>query len=328
MIVITGGAGFIGSNLIAGLEKKGYKDIVIIDSLNQENKWRNISKRFISEIIRPEDTFEFLDNCEEKIEAIIHLGSLNSYVEATADEIINTNFGLSLDLWDWCVENKVRFIYASSASTYGNGENGFNDVFTSDALAKLSPQNPYAWSKHLFDRKVCSIIEEGKHIPPQYVGLKLFDVYGPNEYHKGKHKSIVSQVFPFAKEDKYFSLFCSHNPQYENGKQAHDFIWIEDVVDVFIWLLENKKVNGLFNLGSGEPRNFYDLASNVYKALGKEPKIDFVDMPENLRANYQYFSKANIEKLRQAGYSKPMTSIEHGIYKYVTEFLNNKDIYQ
>ncbi len=328
MIIVTGGAGFIGSNIVAGLENNGYKDIVIIDSLNQDNnKWQNISKRMISEIILPEDTFEFLDNCEDKIEAIIHLGAINSYIECPPDDIVNTNFGLSLDLWDWCVENKVRFIYASSADTYGNGEHGFEDKFSSAELAKLKQLTPYAWSKHLFDRKICSLVEEGRPTPPQYVGLKLFDVYGPNEYHKGRHKSIVAQAFPFAKDDKYFSLFRSHNLKYENGKQIHDFIWVGDVVDVVLWALQNKKINGLFNLGSGDARSFYDLVANVYKALGKEPKIDFVDMPENLRGQYQYLCTANIEKLREAGYNKPMTSIEQGIYKYVTEFLNTEDNY-
>ena len=328
MYVVTGGAGFIGSNIVAALEEKGHNDIVVVDRLRNENKWRNIAKRELRDIVAPENIFDYINKNQISIDAIIHMGAISSTMEKDADLIFKTNFSLPLALWKWCSVNQIPFIYASSAATYGDGANGFNDNEAPEHLAQLKPLNAYGWSKNLFDKRAVRNVFNKKRTPPQWVGLKFFNVYGPNEYHKGVQKSVVSHVFDVAKDDKSFSLFKSHNPNYKDGEQLRDFVWVGDCVNVILWLLENRNVSGIFNVGSGEARSFLDLARNVYKCLGKEPKIDFVDTPEIIRDKYQYYTKADISKLREAGYDKPMTSLENGIKEYVTNYLNNYDPYR
>lgn len=234
---------------------------------------------------------------------------------------------MSWKLWEFCRDNNKQFIYASSAATYGNGEYDFQDRDDLFYLNKLQPLNPYGWSKLFFDKRVVREVTDGKKTPKQYVGLKFFNVYGPNEYHKGEQKSVIAHIFPQVKNNEEVKLFKSYNPKYKDGEQLRDFVWVGDVVDVIVWMLQHPHINGLFNVGSGEARSFYDLAKATWNAMGKEPKINYKEMPENLKGKYQYYTKANIDKLRLFGYIKEMTSLEDGIKKYVQNYLNNDDMY-
>lgn len=328
MYVVTGGAGFIGSNILAALEERGLRPLVVVDRLRDGTKWRNISKREITDVVTPEHVFDFLESHRSKIKAIIHMGAISATTERDADKIVTNNFNLTIALYKWCAVHRVRFIYASSAATYGDGSHGFDDNASIEHLSLLQPLNAYGWSKHLFDRRLARQLSEGRQTPPQWVGLKFFNVYGPNEYHKGGQSSVVSQVFPHARENAYFNLFKSHNPDYEDGGQMRDFVWVGDCVDVIMWLLDNPQVSGLFNLGTGKARTFRDLASAVYKALGKEPRIRFVDTPMQIRDKYQYFTEARMDRLREAGYTKPMTSLEDGVTRYVQQYLDKADPYR
>lgn len=328
MFVVTGGAGFIGSNILEALERRHKRPLVVVDRLREGVKWRNISKREVTDIVTPEHIFDFLDSHRRKIEAVIHMGAVSATTEQDADKIVTNNFNLTIALYKWCAVHGVRFIYASSAATYGDGSHGFDDNASIEHLSLLQPLNAYGWSKHLFDRRLARQISENRQTPPQFVGLKFFNVYGPNEYHKGGQSSVVSQVYPHARENAYFSLFKSHHPDYEDGGQLRDFVYIDDCVDVIMWLLDNPQVSGLFNLGTGKARTFRDLAAAVYKALGKEPQIRFVDTPMAIRNKYQYFTEARMDRLREAGYAKPFTSLEDGVTKYVQQYLSQPDPYR
>lgn len=326
MIVITGGTGFIGSYLAAALDARGER-VVVCDWLGTEDKWRNIAKRDLEHIIAPESLFDFLNDYAGDIEAIFHMGAISATTEKDADAIAENNFRLSRDLWGWCKNNGCRLIYASSAATYGDGSSGFTDDETIEGLAKFKPLNAYGWSKHLFDRWVAQRKKHAGRGPSQCVGLKFFNVYGPNEYHKGSMRSVVHQIFPYAKRNEAFSLFKSHHPDYADGGQLRDFVWVGDCVDVMLWMFDHPKVNGLFNMGTGQARSFADLAKAVYVAAGAEPKITYRDMPEELRGKYQYFTQADMSKLRQAGYTAEFTPLEEGIRKYVQDFLEKPDPY-
>ncbi len=328
MILITGGAGFIGSNLVAKLDLHAEKhDLVVCDRLGTDDKWRNIAKHEFHDFIRPEDLKSYLNSHIGQIHYIFHLGAISSTTERDADLIVHENFALSKWLWKWAAQNKVRFVYASSASTYGDGSNGFDDEFSPEALAKLRPLNPYGWSKHAFDRYIARQVTRGDIQPPQWAGLKFFNVYGPNEYHKGSQQSVVSTIFPRIIADASARLFKSYHPDYKDGGQQRDFVWVGDCIDVMLWLYENPQVSGVFNLGSGEARTFEDLALAVFTALGKKAKIEYVDMPEGLKAKYQYYTKANMDRLRAVGYSKPLTPLEEGVGIYVREYLATEDAY-
>ena len=328
MIVITGGAGFIGSNILAALEERGETGLVVCDRLRNHDKWKNIGKRELTDLVHPEQLFDFLAANREPLKAVIHMGAVSSTTETDADHIIANNFSLSLALWKWCSAHDVRFIYASSAATYGDGQAGFDDEHGLAHMAKLHPLNPYGWSKHLFDRRVARKLADGSRPPPQWAGLKFFNVYGPNEYHKGTQQSVVSQIYPHAVADAAYPLFRSHHPDYTDGGQMRDFIWVGDVVDVVMWLYDHPQVSGLFNVGTGKARTFMDLASAVYRALGKEPNIKFQDTPLAIRDKYQYFTEARMDRLRQAGYTKDFTSVEDGVTQYVTGFLATTDRYR
>ena len=328
MYVITGGAGFIGSNIAWGLEALGLGPVAIVDRLREAEKWRNVSEREIAHVVDPENLMTFLASHGQDITAIIHMGAISSTTERNVDLIIENNFRLSVALWDWCTANTVRFIYASSAATYGDGTQGFEDESTGMALARLKPLNPYGWSKHLFDRRVSRIIADGGVTPPQWAGLKFFNVYGPNEYHKGRMQSVVAQVYTSAAANEAAILFRSHHSGYVDGGQLRDFIWVGDCIDIVNWLLDTPSVSGLFNCGTGKARSFADLAAAVYRALGKEPNIEFVDTPEDIRERYQYFTEATMDRLRGAGYEKPMTELEDGVRSYVVDFLHTDDPYR
>ncbi len=328
MIIVTGGAGFIGSNILAGLQEKGYKDIVVVDTLGTDEKWKNIAKRELAGIVSPENLNDFLTQKESQITAVIHMGAISATTEKDVDLIKRSNIDLTWALWCFCRDFKKKFIFASSAATYGDGDKGFDDNDDLQYLNDLRPLNAYGWSKAFMDRKFAREKLEGRACPPQYVGLKFFNVYGPNEYHKGGQKSVVAHIFPLVKEDKEVLLFKSYHPAYKDGWQLRDFVWVGDIVNVILWMLENPQVSGLFNVGAGEARSFYDLAAATFQALGKEPKIGYKEMPEELRGKYQYYTKANIDKLRNVGYTAQMTKLENGIRTYVQDFLNKEDMYR
>ena len=328
MIVVTGGAGFIGSNLIAELEGRGETELVICDRLRQAGKWQNISKREPAALVFPEQLPEFLERNASRIRAIFHMGAISSTLETDADLIVATNVHLSANLWRWCAENELPFIYASSAATYGDGAAGFDDDGTIAGLSRLRPMNPYGWSKHLFDRRVARWVAEGAATPPQWVGLKFFNVYGPNEYHKGAMQSLVAKSFPAASAGDPVTLFRSHDPNYADGEQSRDFVYVQDCVSVMLWLLDHPDVSGLFNLGTGKARTFSDLIESMFAALNKEPAIDWIDTPAEIRDRYQYFTQAEMGGLREAGYHTEFMSVEDGVGAYVRLFLATDDPYR
>lgn len=323
MIIVTGGTGFIGSNLVAGLEVLGERDIVICDTLGTGDKWRNIAKRELRDIVHPERLFDYLEAHKDKINVIFHMGAISATTETDVDLITETNIVLSRSLWKWCAANNKRFIYASSAATYGDGHQGFEDVQTTDGLSKLRPLNAYGWSKHVFDRRVARVLENGaEDTPAQWAGLKFFNVYGPNEYHKDDQMSVICKLYPQVMAGASAKLFKSHHPDYEDGGQLRDFVYVKDCVNVMLWLYNNPDVSGLFNVGTGKARSFKDLAEATFSAAGKEPKINYIDMPENLREKYQYFTEADMSKLRAAGYDAEFTSLEEGVKDYVQNYMS------
>ncbi len=328
MIVITGGAGFIGSNLVAALEARGGESLVVVDRLRTGDKWRNLGKRELLAIVPPEELFDYLEDRRGDIQTVFHMGAVSTTTETDADRIIGTNLTLPQRLWSWCAESRVRLIYASSAATYGDGRAGFDDDWSSAALAKLTPLNAYGWSKHLFDRWVARQIERGYPTPPQWAGLKFFNVYGPNEYHKAGQQSVVAHIADHVIRGGRATLFRSHNPDYADGGQLRDFVPVGDAVAMMMWLYDTPRVSGLFNVGTGKARSFLDLARAVFAALGKEPDVHYVDTPDNIRANYQYFTEAKMDRLRAAGCPVPATSLEDGVKAYVQGYLTQPDRYR
>ena len=326
--MVTGGAGFIGSNIVAALEEKRRGAIVVCDRLRDGDKWRNIAKRELADIVHPDNLLPYLDAHQKDVEAIIHMGAISATTETDADLIVEINFRLSMALWNWCAEHEVRFVYASSAATYGDGNEGFVDDSDPGALSGLRPLNAYGWSKHLFDRRVMRLLADGAPKPPQWAGLKFFNVYGPNENHKGTMKSVAAHIFPALKDGQPAKLFKSHHPDYADGGQLRDFVWVGDCVDVVLWLLDNPQTNGLYNCGTGQARSFADLAGAVFQAMGKNTRIEYIPMPENIREKYQYFTEADMARLRTAGFEKPFTTLEDGMAAYVRQFLDSADPYR
>ncbi|HUA53273.1 MAG TPA: ADP-glyceromanno-heptose 6-epimerase [Candidatus Sulfotelmatobacter sp.] len=328
MIIVTGGAGFIGSNLVAALNDRGLYEVVVVDRLGDGAKWRNLAKRELAGLVAPGALFGFLDAHAPEIEAVFHLGAISSTTETDTDLIAENNFALSLRLWEWCGWRGTRLIYASSAATYGDGAAGFDDALDVEALARLRPLNAYGWSKHLFDRRIARLVGIGAPTPRQWAGLKFFNVYGPNEYHKGAQRSVVAHLWPRVVADEPAVLFRSHRPGIAHGDQARDFVWVGDCVAVLLWLYDNPPVCGLFNVGSGTARSFKDLATAVFAAAGKPPRIDYVDTPVEIRDKYQYFTEARLERLRAAGFTAPTVALEDGVRRYVREFLMTDDPYR
>ncbi|MEI7934128.1 MAG: ADP-glyceromanno-heptose 6-epimerase [Chlorobiaceae bacterium] len=322
MIIITGGAGFIGSAMLWELNRRGEENIIIIDDLGSTTteKWRNLSGLHFADVI-PIHLFPDLleKDAFEGVSAIIHMGANSSTTETDADHLLTNNFVYSKKIASFCMKHDVRLVYASSAATYGDGSNGYSDDI--QQLDRLRPLNMYGYSKQLFDRWA---IKNG--ILDKAAGLKFFNVYGPNEYHKGDMSSVAYKAFHQIQEKGSVKLFQSHRPDYKNGEQLRDFISVKDCTRIMMWLLENA-VAGIFNVGSGEARSFKDLATATFSALGKQPLIDYVPMPETLRDKYQYYTCADITKLRQAGFSEPLTSIEDGIRDYVQHYLSTERPY-
>jgi ADP-L-glycero-D-manno-heptose 6-epimerase len=326
MILVTGGAGFIGSNVVAALGERG-APVAVCDRLGSDDRWRNLAKTEFRELIEPDRLDDWLRS-QQRLEAVIHLGAISSTTERDADLIFEANVRLSARIWDWCAAHRTPLIYASSAATYGAGAQGFDDDQRPEALAGLRPLNAYGWSKHVFDRRVLRSVGAGESSPPQWAGLKFFNVYGPNEYHKGTMQSVVAQKYPLVADGRPVTLFRSHHPDYPDGGQMRDFIYVDDCVDVMLWLLEHPSVSGLFNLGTGRARSFADLARAIAAAAGVPSQLEYIPMPEAIRPNYQYFTEARMHKLRDAGYERPFTSIEDGVRRYVERYLAGPDRYR
>jgi len=329
IVFVTGGAGFIGSNIVARLAEDHDLDVVVCDRLREADlgKWRNIAKHPIGDFVAPEQMFEWLEKRWRDVELVVHMAAVSSTTEPDADKIVHSNFTLSRDLFRWCADHQRRFVYASSAATYGGGENGFDDDNSLEALAKLRPLNTYGWSKALFDLFAARQAARD-YAPPQWVGLKFFNVYGPNEEHKHAMKSVASQIWPKVHDGQTVQLFKSYRPEVPDGGQLRDFVYVRDVAEVIRWLLHNPEVSGIYNLGSGCARSFEDMARQVFKAAGRPSQIEFTPMPPAIRDKYQYFTEARMDRLAGAGYQSPLTSLEEGIDDYVGRFLSQADPYR
>ena len=326
MLLVTGGAGFIGSNVVAALNEAGRGDVAVCDILGHDGKWRNLAKRQLADIVPPAELSCWLKG--RTLEAVIHLGAISETTATDGDLVVETNFRFSLKLLDWCTETSTPFIYASSAATYGDGAQGFADDPSLKALKALRPMNLYGWSKHLFDMAVASRIERGEKLPPQWVGLKFFNVFGPNEYHKGTMMSVLARRFDDIRSGRVVQLFKSHRDGVADGDQRRDFIYVDDVVRVVMWLLATPNVSGLFNVGTGTARSFRDMMLSAYSALGAKPNIQYIDMPEAIRGSYQYFTQSDDRRLLAAGYNGGFTALEDSVGLYVRGFLDRDDRYR
>lgn len=314
MIIVTGGAGFIGSCIVRTLNDAGRNDIIIVDDIGETDKWMNMrNKRFIKYVHK----CEFLSELPtyDNVEAIIHMGAQSATTERDFDYLWMNNFEYTKALWNYCAEKQISFIYASSAATYGDGSLGFDDMMDIDLLR---PLNGYGYSKQLFDQWVR---HQATSFPKQHVGLKFFNVYGPNEYFKGSMASMVFHGFNQIMKDGEIRLFKSCNPEYEDGGQLRDFVYVKDICSVIAWLLEHTSVSGLFNVGTGKAQSFRDLAEATFHTLGMKPNIIYIDMPEKLRGKYQYYTQARMEHLRAAGYDKPFADVKTGVADYVQNYL-------
>lgn len=328
MIIVTGAAGFIGSNIVASLEAEGYENIVIADWFEEGEKWRNVVKRRISAFVAPEDLFGFMDDNIEDIKGVIHMGAISATTERNVDLLVERNINFTVDLFEWCTEHEVPFIYASSAATYGASEYDFDDTDTPAALARLRPLNAYGWSKKATDDIFAARAAKGEPVPPQWVGLKFFNVYGPNEHHKDNMRSVAVQLFESLRDDKPIKLFKSYRDDFADGEQRRDFVYVKDCVNTILWFLKNPQVSGIFNLGSGEARSFLDVARGVMNAMGQQSDVEFIEMPEFIRPRYQYFTQAKMDKLRAAGCDVKFHTLEEGIADYVQNYLMQPDTYR
>jgi ADP-L-glycero-D-manno-heptose 6-epimerase len=312
MLLVTGGAGFIGSNVVAALNDAGRADVVVCDALGSDGKWRNLAKRQLADIVPPAELMDWLTG--RRLDAVIHLGAISETTATDGDLVVETNFRLSMRLLDWCTAHATPLIYASSAATYGDGAQGFSDDPALLALKTLRPMNLYGWSKHLFDMAVAARVEKGDKLPPQWAGLKFFNVFGPNEYHKGAMMSVLAKRFDDIKSGCVVQLFKSHREGIEDGDQRRDFIYVDDVVRVVMWLLATPSVK--------------DLVLSAYVALGTKPNIQYVDMPEQIRGSYQYFTQSEVDRLRGAGYNGGFTALEEAAGLYVKGYLDCADRYR
>ena len=323
MIIITGGAGFIGANIVHTLSARGDKTIAICDVLGTDNKWQNLNQTAFDHFILPHELMTFLQRHSHEIDAIVHMGAISSTTENDADLMVANNFKLTMTLFDWCAEHHKRLIYASSAATYGDGNHGFNDDESLQTLQQLSPLNVYGWSKHHADLAIARRKIHKRPQPRQCVGLKFFNVYGAFEDHKMGQRSVVNQIYHMINLGNSARLFKSYHADYAHGEQQRDFIWVQDCVDIILWLLDNPQVSGLYNVGTGFARSFNDLARATFAAIDHSPKIDYIDMPDVLQEKYQYYTQATMTKLRSVGYTKNFTTLEEGVRTYVQDYLRN-----
>lgn len=318
MIIVTGGAGFIGSCVVRSLNDRGIEDIIIVDNILETDKWRNMANKKYIKYYNRGEFLEHLDEFDGKVSHVFHLGACSATTEKNFEYLYSNNFEYTKTLWNFCIKNNASFVYASSAATYGDGRLGFDDKASIDDYL---PLNGYGYSKQLFDIWVKKELANNRPAPPQHAGLKFFNVYGPNEYFKGSMASVILHGYKQVMEKGRIGLFKSYKEGYADGGQLRDFVYVKDVVNVMMFLMDNPKVSGLFNVGTGKARSFYDLASAVFEALDLIPVIDFIEMPETLRPKYQYFTEAKMEKLCEAGYSKPFYSLEDGAKDYVQNYL-------
>jgi ADP-L-glycero-D-manno-heptose 6-epimerase len=327
MHLVTGGAGFIGSNIVAALAARG-AEVAVCDWLRGDERWRNLAKHEIAALITPEELPAWLARNGSAIEAVIHMGAVSATTETDVDLIVARNIRSTLDILEWCTQRHTPLIYASSAATYGDGAIGFDDDDGCEALARLLPLNAYGWSKHVVDRRIARLVERRRPLPPQCAGLKFFNVYGPNEYHKGSMQSVIAKNYPLVRAGQPLSLFRSQRSGYADGGQKRDFIYVEDCVDVVLWLLDHGHVSGLYNLGTGRARTWLDLAHALFDAAGQPRNVRFIEMPAELADKYQYFTEARMDRLRAAGYERPFTSLEAGVALYVKHHLATDNPYR
>ena len=320
MIIVTGGAGFIGSAFVWKLNQEGIEDIVIVDRLGKTDKWKNlVNLRFVN-YIHKDEFYDLIynDTLSFDVEAIIHMGACSSTTERDADYLWQNNFAYTGQLAEWALERNIRFIYASSAATYGDGKQGFSDDHSK--TIELKPINMYGYSKQVFDLRVLRHSWEDK-----ITGIKFFNVFGPNEYHKGDMTSVIFKAFNQIKETGKVRLFKSYLPQYPDGGQMRDFVYVKDCIDVLWWLFKNQDVNGIFNLGTGKARTWNDLISAVFTAMGTRQKIEYIEMPEPIRNQYQYFTQAEMDKLHSVGCPVSFSSMEDSVRDYVVNYLQKDD---
>ncbi len=315
MILVTGAAGFIGSCMVKRLNNAGIFNIVVSDDFSRDDKNKNLNGKLLNTTIHRDELETWFGKNGHKIDFIIHLGARTDTAEFDWNVFERLNLSYSKMLWKIATERSIPLIYASSAATYGLGELGYKD--DQNIIPALRPLNPYGESKNEFDKWVF----EQKQTPPFFAGLKFFNVYGPNEYHKGRMASVILGAFKQINDRERVKLFRSHRPDFEDGRQLRDFIYVKDITDVIVWMMENKPESGIYNLGTGTARSFLDLATATFNSLEKKPVIDFIDTPEDIRDKYQYFTQAEMSKLRDAGYSKPFTTLEEGVKDYVTNYL-------
>ncbi|MFI5204657.1 MAG: ADP-glyceromanno-heptose 6-epimerase [Flavobacteriales bacterium] len=315
MIVVTGAAGFIGSCLVSKLIAEGYKDVVVVDDFTHPEKAANLTGKTLTAKVNRTDFFSWLDNNHRMVQFVYHIGARTDTAEFNVELLNELNLRYTQQVWKKCVEYGLPLVYASSAATYGLGEHGYNDDHS--IVTKLKPLNPYGISKNDFD--IWALEQPQK--PYFWCGIKFFNVYGPNEYHKGRMASVILHAFNQIKEKGSVKLFRSHKPEFKDGEQLRDFIYVKDAVDVLFYFLNHRDKSGIYNLGTGKARTFYDLASNVFTAQHKKPEISFIDTPKDIRDKYQYFTEANMQKLKNTGYALPFTSLEDGIKDYVTNYL-------
>ena len=316
-VIVTGGAGFIGSCIIRELNDHGITDIIVVDDIASTEKWKNLSNKVYMEYIHKDLFLTQLSRFTNGVTHIIHMGACSSTTEQNFDYLYNNNFAYTRKLWEFCVEQKISFIYASSAATYGGGELGFDDRMD---IGGLRPLNGYGYSKHLFDLWA----EKQSNCPPQHVGFKFFNVYGPNEYYKGSMASVVLHGYRSIKSSGEIRLFKSYHAEYEDGGQLRDFVYVKDICQAIWFMIEHPEVSGLYNLGTGQARTYKDLGNAVFSALGLPANIAYIEMPEDLRAKYQYFTEASMAKLRNAEYLAPFHTLEDGVKDYVQNYLEQK----
>ncbi len=315
MIIVTGAAGFIGSRLIGRLNQDNFNAIIAVDKFDNPVKNRNLEGLRIQERVERDAFFPWLDKNYELVEFIFHIGARTDTTEFNKSIFDQLNVSYSKEIWNRCVKYQIPLVYASSAATYGLGELGFKD--DESKIKSLRPLNPYGWSKLEFD--IWAL--EQKKKPMFWAGLKFFNVYGPNEYHKGRMASVIWHAFNQISDTGQMKLFKSHHPDYKDGGQLRDFIYVDDLVDVCVFLMHQRTPSGIYNLGTGKARTFLDLAKSVFKAMKKTEKISFIDTPVDIRDKYQYFTEADMDKLRSIGYTKPFTTLEEGAQQYVTQYL-------
>lgn len=319
MIVVTGGAGFVGTNVLEALETRGRADVLVVDDVGDSDKWRHLAGRDIRGYVHRDDLWDWLDaRPDAALEAVIHLGACTDTTEEDFDYLARVNTGYSRRLWRACAERRVPFVWASSAATYGDGSRGFSDRRDAPGeLAELEPLNPYGLSKHLFDLwALRRVRDDGGPAPPRWAGLKFFNVYGPHEEHKGRMASYVYQALLQAREAGRVRLFRSERPDVEDGEQKRDFVWVEDVVEVLLGFALEERPSGLYNVGTGRARSFNELVDAIGAALGRRVETEYFDMPEEVRGQYQHFTEADTEKLEAAGAAPAWTSLEEGVERY------------